>query len=195
VVENNHDGDASGPGCQPSGPQPASLSSQSGIPIAGDVFTVAYPFVRRAYNGIDFEGAYEAQSWRPGIEYREVDAYDIGDGPASAPFADGEGAAIFTVVDTHKPGRFPTRVFFTRKFRAPDGHTFGKPGLHIVTLEKFRRLVRGYGLGTGLAFEGPYHVAQGIEARSDETLQAAQPEGQEPGPKDAPTLNRDTPNA
>lgn len=28
--------------------------------------------------------------------------------------------------------------------------------------------------------------AQGMAARSDETLQAAQPEGQEPGPKDAP---------
>ncbi|HEX7720437.1 MAG TPA: hypothetical protein VF389_11575 [Woeseiaceae bacterium] len=34
----------------------------------------------------------------------------------------------------------------------------------------------------------PYLVAhaQGIEARSDETAQQAQPEGQEPGPKDAP---------
>lgn len=29
-------------------------------------------------------------------------------------------------------------------------------------------------------------IAQGIEARSDETLQASQPEGREPGPKDAP---------
>ena len=29
-------------------------------------------------------------------------------------------------------------------------------------------------------------VAQGIEARSDETPQAVQPEGREPGPKDAP---------
>jgi hypothetical protein len=28
--------------------------------------------------------------------------------------------------------------------------------------------------------------AQGIEARSDETPQAVQPEGREPGPKDAP---------
>lgn len=29
-------------------------------------------------------------------------------------------------------------------------------------------------------------LAQGIEARSDETAKQAQPEGQEPGPKDAP---------
>lgn len=31
-----------------------------------------------------------------------------------------------------------------------------------------------------------YRAAQRIEAGTDETLQAAQPEGREPGPKDAP---------
>ena len=31
-------------------------------------------------------------------------------------------------------------------------------------------------------------AAQGIEARSDETPTAAQPEGREPGPKDAPNV-------
>lgn len=34
--------------------------------------------------------------------------------------------------------------------------------------------------------------AQGIAAGTDETLQAAQPEGQEPGPKDAPNPHRHT---
>jgi hypothetical protein len=35
-------------------------------------------------------------------------------------------------------------------------------------------------------------LAQRIEAGTDETLQAAQPEGREPGPKDAPKPSRDT---
>ena len=37
-----------------------------------------------------------------------------------------------------------------------------------------------------VAFQGMARRAQGIAARSDETRQAAQPERQEPGPKDAP---------
>jgi hypothetical protein len=37
-----------------------------------------------------------------------------------------------------------------------------------------------------LAYVYDEPAAQGIEARSDETPQAAQPVGQEPGPKDAP---------
>jgi hypothetical protein len=66
---------------------------------------------------------------------------------------------ILTVVETFKPGRFPTRVFYTRQFIDPDGKTFGKSRLHIVTLEKFRRISAKYRL--------PYDV--------DETLdQAAQ---------------------
>lgn len=49
-----------------------------------------------------------------------------------------------TVVSVHRPGRFPTRVFFTRQFVTPDGKAFGKSKLHIVTVEKFRRLSSRY---------------------------------------------------
>ena len=51
---------------------------------------------------------------------------------------------MFMVVAAFKPGRFPTRIFFTRSFTDPDGKTFGKGALRISTLDKFRRLTRGY---------------------------------------------------
>jgi hypothetical protein len=48
-----------------------------------------------------------------------------------------------------------------------------------------------------MAFQGLMRAsansAQGIEAGTDETPRAAQPVGQEPGPKDAPTLSRNPP--
>lgn len=43
-------------------------------------------------------------------------------------------------------------------------------------------------------FPFEFRPAQGIEARSDETPQAVQPEGQEPGPKDALKASGKTPN-
>jgi hypothetical protein len=35
------------------------------------------------------------------------------------------GFAKFTVQGVFKPGRYPTRVFFTRAFTDPDGKTLG----------------------------------------------------------------------
>jgi len=119
--------------------QPATPSEPRAlIPCAGDTFNIVYPFVRETYSGFDGEGYADIESWRPGINFISVSE------DHSAPVADAVGSAVFTVVDTFKPGRFPMRVFFTRQFVSPDGATFGKSGLHIVTLEKFRRLARGY---------------------------------------------------
>lgn len=110
----------------------------SGWPSAGEVFTIIYPFVRDTYQSFDKDGIVEVPTWKPGVRFENVGPEDVGT------VADGVGKAAFTVVDVFKPGRFPTRIFFTRKFTNPDGHTFGKGGLHICTLEKFRRLTRGY---------------------------------------------------
>lgn len=49
------------------------------------------------------------------------------------------------VVATFKPGRFPERVFYTRRWVDPDGREFGKTGrLLIATAGQFRRLLKGY---------------------------------------------------
>jgi len=68
--------------------------------------------------------------------------------------ADGQGLMQLIVVGTFKPGRFPMRVFYTRSWTDPDGNTFGKGCLRITTLERFRRISRGfqhpYGIGKPL---------------------------------------------
>lgn len=94
-----------------------------------------YPFVREPYS--DADGG-ETMTWRPGCrdeqcapdEFRRV--------------ADAIGSQIVTVVSVHKPGKYPARVFFTRRWRDPSGREFGKGGLHTKTLGNFRALVNGY---------------------------------------------------
>ena len=78
------------------------------------------------------------KSWRPGVEWEQDDEY------AAHGVAEALGEMLLTVVDIHKPGRFPTRVFYTRQWKDPNGKVFGKAGLRITTLDAFRRRLRGY---------------------------------------------------
>ena len=100
----------------------------------GDIFEVPYPFVRET---IDLHGE-EIESWRPGVGFEMV-SHDDG-----AAFAEGLGKQIVEVVSIHKPGRFPERTFYTRKWETPSGKLFGKPGLRVKTTHAFRRLIAGY---------------------------------------------------
>jgi len=109
-------------------------------PTAGEVFTVKYPFILEDYTEWDEDGPSTFKSWVPGARFVASDAY----GEESRACANGEGQMELTVVDVHKPGRFPTRVFFTRKWVDPKGRRFGKSGLHIMTLDAFRRRAKGY---------------------------------------------------
>jgi hypothetical protein len=116
---------------------------------AGSEFTITYPFVRGAY-GADI-GETDKPTWQPGIRDEWISAEDTGT------VADGLGFAKFTVQGVFKPGRYPTRVFFTRAFTDPDGKTFGAPKLHIATLQKFNRLIAGYRVPFGLGEPMPHH--------------------------------------
>ena len=139
--------------------------SAAHTPVAGEVFRVGYPFVRDTFYTYDEEGGYESPTWRPGVRYEP-------DGPESvAVVADGEGEMRLTVVDTFKPGRYPTRVFVTRRFVRPDGAEFGKGKLHIWTVEKFRRLSRGYSQPYELSEE----AATAAEPSSVGTSEASEP--------------------
>ena len=113
------------------------------LPTAGDVFRVRYPFIREPVSLYGEDGPYETLSWRPGVSIECCGPY----GEDTDIVANGEGEMILTVVDVHKPGRFPTRVFYTRQFVSPDGHVFGKRGLRMTTVEAFRRRCAGYQLG------------------------------------------------
>lgn len=109
---------------------------------AGDVFRVKFPFVRCEVDVPDDDpegvGYAKISSWTPGVEFVNVYPDD------SEAVCDGEGEMVLTVVDVHKPGRFPARVFFTRSWVTPDGKTFGKGALRITTAQAFKRRAAGY---------------------------------------------------
>ncbi len=104
----------------------------------GAVIVVAHPFVKEEFSGYDEDGPYKRMSWRPGIKTEFV-------GPESTgTFANGVGAQIVTIISTHKPGKYPNRVFFTRSWRDPDGHQFGKTKLRMTTAGALRSICNGY---------------------------------------------------
>lgn len=107
---------------------------------AGSVIEVDYPFYLETVSLSDPEGgpSISTKSWRPGTYFEEV-TVDTSDS-----FADGLGKQIITVISIHKPGQYPTRVFFTRKWRDPRGKVFGKQRLHNLSIGVFRGLLRGY---------------------------------------------------
>lgn len=76
--------------------------------------------------------------WSPGLRWVQTSIDD------SEQMADGLGLMIFEVVSRHKPGKYPERVFYTRKWKDPEGNVFGKPQLRITTSQNFRRLCRGF---------------------------------------------------
>lgn len=110
----------------------------------GKTYSVRYPFVRDEFElpPDDPEATQMAKvkGWRPGVEFDSEAAY-YGDTGAAA---DGDGEMLLTVVSTHKPGKFPERVFYTRQWKDPDGRVFGKCALRMTTTGNFRKLLRGY---------------------------------------------------
>jgi len=102
---------------------------------SNDIYFVKYPFVKVKISLFDGEDGFnELVSWRPGTLPRMIYPDD------SEEFAHAEGKMKLSVVDTFKPGKYPERIFYTRKFIDPDGKEFGKNNLHICSIQKFRRI-------------------------------------------------------
>lgn len=115
---------------------------------AGQVIEVGnYPFVRTTFVGYDIDGQFSDEGWRPGVVEFDREDYEW----QKSDVADGVGAMILTVVSTHKPGKFPERVFFTRKWRDPDGKVYGRNKLFVRSEAAFTQLVRGYRHPFGVA--------------------------------------------
>lgn len=104
----------------------------------GTTYEVRFPFVREVVNLFDEEGPYQDETWRPGVRHEPCAPDDF------EAVADGEGQMLMHVVDIHKPGRYPPRVFFTRRWRDPDGREFGRTCLRVMTEQTFKRRLRGY---------------------------------------------------
>jgi hypothetical protein len=111
-------------------------------PAVGESFSAVYPFVRDTYTSYDFEPegvtTHELPTWKPGVRHA-----DKGEGDVES-LADGLGQMVLTVVSVHKPGRYPTRVFFTRQWITPEGKLFGKAKCRMTTVGAFFVLSRGY---------------------------------------------------
>jgi hypothetical protein len=107
---------------------------------AGSVVEIGYPFVMDQRDGRDADGApLFDPSWRPGTKMVQV--YDDHD-----TFADAIGTMVLTVVATFTPPGFPDRVFYTRRWRDPDGDEFGpvKQKLRCTSRAHFTALCKGY---------------------------------------------------
>jgi len=111
----------------------------------GETYRVKYPFIMAEHTTVDTDGQPVCtECWRPGTKERFVPPDD------TEAIADDEGAMLLTIVDIHKPGRYPERVFYTRKWEDPDGGVFGATKLHITTTPAFKR--------RATAFYYPYKV-------------------------------------
>lgn len=107
------------------------------LPEAGDVYEFPYPFVHDTYTEYDEDASAELPCWKPGIrmEAKWDDATAV---------ADGTGKQSVTVIGVFKPGRYPARVFYVRKWTDPRGLVFGKSALRVTTINAFQSLVKGY---------------------------------------------------
>ena len=120
-------------------------------PAIGEVFTVPYPFSRDTWlshhNGDEGPASNEVPTWKPGPRNQEIQtsASRAGyDSPDVVSVADAMGGQIITVVGVYRPRHFPTRVFYTRQWRDPDGKVFGKTNCRMTTATAFRTLTQGY---------------------------------------------------
>lgn len=100
--------------------------------VAESEFRIVYPFfkstVQEAPTG----------TWLPGTYYEARHAND------EVSVCDGVGQMILKVVDVHKPGKYPERVFFVRTWIDPVGQVYGSTRLKITTTYTFNKLIQGY---------------------------------------------------
>lgn len=105
---------------------------------ANEEIRVSFPFYRGIHQKADEEGFFDVEVWIPGCrsEYVYPDDTEL--------VADGIGEMVLKIVDVHKPGKYPERVFYTRRWADPDGKEFGVGKLHITTTTAFKRRAKGY---------------------------------------------------
>lgn len=106
--------------------------------IEGQKYVAPYPFYLEIFDFFDEDGPGSQIAWRPGTRFVQT-AIDDGDY-----VWDGQGEIQLQVVGLYRPGKYPTRVFFVRQWRDPDGKVFGKTSLRMTTLGAFKRLTQGY---------------------------------------------------
>ena len=108
---------------------------------ASEIHQIKFPFTRESYSGpLDGEFVEDSKTWRPGTraEYGDFEFSD------EQWVADGEGSMVLEVLVKFKPGRFPERTFFLRRFIGPDGREFGKQKVRVIASSAFKQMLKGY---------------------------------------------------
>lgn len=99
---------------------------------AGEVFTRKHPFTfvveKTGLPDVEFE------QWRPGAW---ESTYLAPDEMIAACHA--EGTVTYTVISSHRPPGYETRIFFKREFMTPEGKRYAPARLHNCILRKFVR--------------------------------------------------------
>lgn len=110
------------------------------LPLANALHVIRYPFFMAKFMnyGDGDEFPFEDESWRPGC------ASDVDNHGNVTWFCEGHGEMLLEVVGEFKPGRFPSRVFYVRQWRDPDGKVFGIGKLRMTTRANFDRMLKGY---------------------------------------------------
>ena len=142
--------------------------------IPGALFTFPYPFVEDEYSDGSDGPSTPSPCWKPGIRFEDR-------GECHQALADAVGSQTVTIVATFKPGRYPERIFFTRKWTDPDGKSFGKSNLHTKTRAGFTRLISGYRHEFDIAGQPPTRMEQFCASFESP---ASQPESTQAGSAD-----------
>lgn len=114
------------------------LAKAPDVLAPGRVFSVTFPFVREEFTAWDGVGYSTSFTWKPGTRSEQCAPDDF------EMVADGEGLMTLEVVSTHKPGTYPVRVFYTRRWTDPTGKSFGKSALYVRGIAAFRQLSSRY---------------------------------------------------
>lgn len=110
------------------------------VPEIGSLHERPWPFMRAEEAGYSSEFCdYTVGRWRPGFSQELCGPY----GDDTEVVCDAVGTEIFEVVSVHKPGpKYPTRVFYVRRWRDPDGKVFGSTSLKCKVAWAFRNMLR-----------------------------------------------------
>lgn len=104
-------------------------------------YKIKFPFLTTQYYADCEDGGSLVESWKPGTKLGEM----VYDGHEPLSIAEGEGFMVLTFIGTFKPGKYPERTFYIRKWIDPAGKTFGSNALKMTTTQNFKKMIeKGY---------------------------------------------------
>lgn len=105
---------------------------KKGVSVNVGKYVIACPFYLPDGHITNGDGVSSPLGWVPGFN-PDLDS--------DAQVYNGVGKKIITVVSTHKPGRYPKRIFYRVQWEMPEGYVFGKNRVKVMSEGNFKRYV------------------------------------------------------